>query len=537
MGGISPDTVTTQELDAENTAEITKTFEVADGTAFVAALDEINADDSGSGNYVIKLTGDINISGDHSFEKNTTTILGEGYSISGGNNQTLGVQGTATLNLGADDYTGELILKGVSDYVPTGPLLQIGGNASATMYKGVTFQDHKVLGSDAGVQLNNHANFTMYGGTIKNCENAASSPTAGGVGAHDYSTFTMKDGSIENCSSYYGGGVIVAYGTLVMEGGSIENCSATLGGGICAIQGTIDLSNGTITGNKATYGGGLLLSQSKTAQAIQNCTITGNSAAIGGGIVLMDASSMDLSGAGNIVCNNTATSGAADIFLNKADDGDEDSSITLVNEAGETLETLTAEADETVYLNTPASIPMDQMVSSWKVLEPEDLELQKENGRWYFIMPAGNVTVQAHLESTVVTPDEPSSDDGMSEGEIAAIVGGAAIGTAAVGTAAYYAGTTLYLKSVLPKGAVIPTDRQALATLLWTNADKPEPLSTALYTDVDADDADAQKADRWCVEQGLLKDRGSDTFYPGLYVTRVQVIQAWNAAQDLQKTR
>lgn len=100
-----------------------------------------------------------------------------------------------------------------------------------------------------------------------------------------------------------------------------------------------------------------------------------------------------------------------------------------MNEAGETLETLTAEADETVYLNTPASIPMDQMVSSWKVLEPEDLELQKENGRWYFIMPAGNVTVQAHLESTVVTPNEPSSDDGMSEGEIAAI------GTAAVGTA------------------------------------------------------------------------------------------------------
>ena len=163
VGGISPDTVTAQELDAENPAEITKTFEVADGTAFVAALDEINADDSGSGNYVIKLTGDINISGDHSFEKNTTTILGEGHSISGGNNQTLGVQGTATLNLGADDYTGELVLKGVSDYVPTGPLLQIGGNASATMYKGDTFQDHKVLGSDAGVQLNNHASFTMYG--------------------------------------------------------------------------------------------------------------------------------------------------------------------------------------------------------------------------------------------------------------------------------------------------------------------------------------------------------------------------------------
>ena len=76
--GILPSTVTAQELGAENTAEITKTFEVADGTAFVAALDEINADDSDSGNYVIKLTGDVALSSDYTFKTNTTTILGEG---------------------------------------------------------------------------------------------------------------------------------------------------------------------------------------------------------------------------------------------------------------------------------------------------------------------------------------------------------------------------------------------------------------------------------------------------------------------------
>ncbi len=594
-GGISPDAVTVQELDAENAAEVTKTFEVKDGTEFVAALNEINADTSGTGNYVIKLAGDVALDSgsNYLFKYNTTTILGEDHSISGGNGLTLGVEGSAVLNLGTADYKRELILKGVSDFRPTGPLLYVTDSASANMYDGVTLQDHKVSGSDAGVQLNGHAQFIMYGGTIKNCEVDGSFPNSS-VGAHDYSTFTMKDGSIENCSAYYGGGVIVAYGTFIMEGGSIENCTATLGGGICAIQGTIDLSNGTITGNKATYGGGLLLSDSKTKQAIQNCTITGNSAQIGGGIVLMDESTVDLSGTGNVVCNNTATSGGADIFLDEAEDDAEDSSITLpdaaamgqtygtsdkkidgwyvddpqytpsedavavdiskpltgelalvasykvhtdytvtlLDEDNETLDTLTAAAGETVTLNDPANLPEGKMVTGWKAVEPADLEITKgKDGRWCFVMPDADVTLQVQLKNIQVDPDQPADDDASFSP--AAAVGAAAV-VAAGGAVIYTVGTQAYLESVLPAGAAIPTSRQALAALLWTDAGKPEPASTVLYTDVDADDADAQKADRWCVEQGLLKDRGEETFRPALYVTRVQVIKAWNAAQNLK---
>lgn len=125
---------------------------------------------------------------------------------------------------------------------------------------------------------------------------------------------------------------------------------------------------------------------------------------------------------------------------------------------------------------------------------------------------------------TVIDPDAGSGDSGAG-GAAVAVIGGAAIGGAA-----YLIGTQVYLTNVLPEGAAIPTNRQQLADLLWTAAGKPQPASTALFTDISAEAADSQKAARWCVEQGLLKDTGS-TFKPGEYTFRPQVIKAWN---DLQ---
>lgn len=124
-----------------------------------------------------------------------------------------------------------------------------------------------------------------------------------------------------------------------------------------------------------------------------------------------------------------------------------------------------------------------------------------------------------------------SGDSATGSGDAGA--GGAAvavIGGAAIGGAAYLIGTQVYLTSVLPEGASIPTNRQQLADLLWTAAGKPQPASTALFTDISAEAADSQKAARWCVEQGLLKDTGS-TFKPDKHTFRPQVIKAWN---DLQ---
>ena len=124
-------------------------------------------------------------------------------------------------------------------------------------------------------------------------------------------------------------------------------------------------------------------------------------------------------------------------------------------------------------------------------------------------------------------PDDTATGSGDSGAGGAAV---AVIGGAAIGGAAYLIGTQVYLTSVLPEGASIPTNRQQLADLLWTAAGKPQPASTALFTDISADAADSQKAARWCVEQGLLKDTGS-TFKPDKHTFRPQVIKAWN---DLQ---
>ena len=127
---------------------------------------------------------------------------------------------------------------------------------------------------------------------------------------------------------------------------------------------------------------------------------------------------------------------------------------------------------------------------------------------------------------TVYDPDAATgSGDSGAGGAAVAVIGGAAIGGAA-----YLIGTQVYLTSVLPEGASIPTNRQQLADLLWTAAGKPQPASTALFTDISAEAADSQKAARWCVEQGLLKDTGS-TFKPDKHTFRPQVIKAWN---DLQ---
>ena len=143
----------------------------------------------------------------------------------------------------------------------------------------------------------------------------------------------------------------------------------------------------------------------------------------------------------------------------------------------------------------------------------------EQDGIGYYVPES--LTVERITNGEDVPSDTGSGDSGAG-GAAVAVIGGAAIGGAA-----YLIGTQVYLTSVLPEGASIPTNRQQLADLLWTAAGKPQPASTALFTDISAEAADSQKAARWCVEQGLLKDTGS-TFKPDKHTFRPQVIKAWN---------
>lgn len=142
-----------------------------------------------------------------------------------------------------------------------------------------------------------------------------------------------------------------------------------------------------------------------------------------------------------------------------------------------------------------------------------------------------------NYEKIVLVTEEPSAPPTDDPGELdpafssGAAALGVVLGTAGLGYITYAHISSLYLYYTLP-GGFIPSTRQELANVLWTTAGKPDPVSTALYTDIPADNIEQQKAARWCVEQGLLSDYGA-TFGPDTTVTNARIIRAWNRLKKL----
>ena len=147
----------------------------------------------------------------------------------------------------------------------------------------------------------------------------------------------------------------------------------------------------------------------------------------------------------------------------------------------------------------------------------------------------GSYTIEVYQPTSIVlvtappTPDDPGELDPAFSSGAAAL--GVVLGTAGLGYITYAHISSLYLYYTLP-GGFIPSTRQELANVLWTTAGKPDPVSTALYTDIPADNIEQQKAARWCVEQGLLSDYGA-TFGPDVKVYNARIIRAWNSLKKL----
>ena len=148
-----------------------------------------------------------------------------------------------------------------------------------------------------------------------------------------------------------------------------------------------------------------------------------------------------------------------------------------------------------------------------------------------FTMPDADVEVTANFKDDS-NPEEPvdpvgPSDTGNIDGALSAVVVGAA-----AGIIAYEAGTGIYRVINMP-GIPMPSNRIELAELLWEHAGKPEPVSTALYSDIDEGDTDAQKAAHWAVEQGLMKDDADNNkFHPAFPVSKLRTCLTWNAAKE-----
>ena len=144
-------------------------------------------------------------------------------------------------------------------------------------------------------------------------------------------------------------------------------------------------------------------------------------------------------------------------------------------------------------------------------------------------MPNYDIFVTAEYKHEDESVDPGTGDDDYG-GDIAAgvVIGG----IAAVG--AYEVGTGLYRITQMDDVAM-PANRIALAKLLWERAGKPEPEGTALYSDISAEDTDAQKAARWAVEQELLNDddsvEGELKFHPAFPVSKLRVCLTWEKAK------
>ena len=172
----------------------------------------------------------------------------------------------------------------------------------------------------------------------------------------------------------------------------------------------------------------------------------------------------------------------------------------------------------------------------WDITGLDDPNAYQDKESFDFVMPAKAVTLKA------MTQDASIEDDGPGVLGTVAIIGTAAVGGAVLGYQAYSLGAEFAGKLMaLP---YFPSNRSALAMMLWEDAGKPMPESELLYPDVGQEerDMDLQHAARWAMENELIPDLNDEgtapeemKFYPDNAVSKIDVLNAWQKAQELKQ--
>ena len=172
----------------------------------------------------------------------------------------------------------------------------------------------------------------------------------------------------------------------------------------------------------------------------------------------------------------------------------------------------------------------------WDITGLDDPNAYQDKESFAFEMPAKAVTLKAMTQDASIEDDEPNVLG------TAAIIGTAAVGGAVLGYQAYSLGTEFAGKLMaLP---YFPSNRSALAMMLWEDAGKPMPESELLYPDVGQEerDMDLQHAARWAMENELIPDLNDEgtapeemKFYPDNAVSKIDVLNAWQKAQELKQ--
>ena len=172
----------------------------------------------------------------------------------------------------------------------------------------------------------------------------------------------------------------------------------------------------------------------------------------------------------------------------------------------------------------------------WDITGLDDPNAYQDKESFAFVMPAKAVTLKAMTQDASIEDDEPDIVGPIVIGTTV-VVGGAVLGYQAYSLGAEFAGKLLNLP-------YFPSNRSALAMMLWEDAGKPTPESELLYPDVgqEEQDMDLQHAARWAMENELIPDLNDEgtapeemKFYPDNAVSKIDVLNAWQKAQELKQ--
>ena len=172
----------------------------------------------------------------------------------------------------------------------------------------------------------------------------------------------------------------------------------------------------------------------------------------------------------------------------------------------------------------------------WDITGLDDPNAYQDKESFAFKMPAKAVTLKAMTQDASIEDDEPDIVGPIVIGTTV-VVGGAVLGYQAYSLGAEFAGKLMALP-------YFPSNRSALAMMLWEDAGKPMPESELLYPDVGQEerDMDLQHAARWAMENELIPDLNDEgtapeemKFYPDNTVSKLDVLKAWQKAQELKQ--
>ena len=172
----------------------------------------------------------------------------------------------------------------------------------------------------------------------------------------------------------------------------------------------------------------------------------------------------------------------------------------------------------------------------WDITGLDDPNAYQNKESFDFKMPAKGVTLKAMTQDASIEDDEPDIVGPIVIGTTV-VVGGAVLGYQAYSLGAEFAGKLMALP-------YFPSNRSALAMMLWEDAGKPMPESELLYPDVGQEerDMDLQHAARWAMENELIPDLNDEgtapeemKFYPDNAVSKIDVLKAWQKAQELKQ--